>query len=85
MRPLSKTKLFGGCVGLLLLALITPLASAANPKRVLILNPFGRDVALFSTVVSVFLVTLAPVYDWRELKRWGISNTPAAAWLPCLH
>ena len=53
------TRLPGACVGLFLLTLITPWASAASPKRVLILDPFGRDVAPFNTVVSVFRVTLA--------------------------
>lgn len=33
-------------------------ASATSPKRVLILNPFGRDVAPFSTVISAFRVEL---------------------------
>jgi PAS domain S-box-containing protein len=34
-------------------------AAAAGPKRVLILNPFGRDVAPFSSAVSAFRTTLA--------------------------
>src|SRR5512135_2828981 len=46
------------CLGLLL-ALVAPSASAASPKRVLILDPFGRDVAPFSEVVSSFRATLA--------------------------
>ena len=53
------TRLSGACVGLLLLALITPCASAASPKRVLILDPFGRDVAPFGAVISAFRFTLA--------------------------
>ena len=48
-----------GGVGLILLALATACASAASPKRVLILDPFGRDVAPFSTAVSAFRTTLA--------------------------
>lgn len=47
------------CLGLLLLALATLGASAASPKRVLILDPFGRDVAPFAAVVSSFRGTLA--------------------------
>ena len=46
------------CLGPLLLALATLGASAASPKRVLILDPFGRDVAPFSAVVSSFRATL---------------------------
>jgi PAS domain S-box-containing protein len=43
---------------LLLLALITPCASAAGPKRVLILDPFGNNVAPFSAAASAFRFTL---------------------------
>jgi hypothetical protein len=46
------------CLGPLLLALAALGASAASPKRVLILDPFGRDVAPFSAVVSSFRATL---------------------------
>ena len=46
-RPFFMTRMSGACVGLLLLTLITPCASAAGPKRVLILDPFERDVAPF--------------------------------------
>jgi len=53
------TRLSGACVGLLLLTFIMPCASAAGPKRVLILDPFGRDVAPFSDVISTFRFTLA--------------------------
>ena len=47
------------CLGMILLTLATFDASAAGPKRVLILTPFGRDVAPFSAVVSSFRTTLA--------------------------
>jgi len=53
------TRLSGACVGLVLLTLTTLGASAASPKRVLILDPFGCDVAPFSTAVSAFRTTLA--------------------------
>ncbi|MEI6193092.1 MAG: PAS domain S-box protein [Verrucomicrobiota bacterium] len=44
----------------LLLTLATICASAAaGPKRVLILNPFGRDVAPFNATITAFLTTLA--------------------------
>ena len=44
---------------ILLLALVLQGAAAASPKRVLILNPFGRDVEPFSAAVSSFRSTLA--------------------------
>jgi PAS domain S-box-containing protein len=44
---------------LLLLTLATLCASAASPKRILILDPFGRDVAPFSAAISAFRTTLA--------------------------
>ena len=65
----------GTGIGLLLLTLAAIGASAAyggvaatrlyaaNPKRVLILDLFGRDVAPFSTTISAFRTTLA-----RELE-----------------
>jgi hypothetical protein len=43
----------------LLLTLATPCAAAAPPKRVLILDSFGRDVAPFTAGVSAFRTTLA--------------------------
>ena len=46
-----------GC--LLMMTIATLGASAANPKRVLILDPYGRDVAPFSAAVSAFRTTLA--------------------------
>jgi PAS domain S-box-containing protein len=48
----------------LLLTISTFCASAAAPKRILILNPFGHDVAPFSTAISAFRATLA-----RELEE----------------
>ena len=45
--------------GLLFLTLSTLCASAVSPKRVLILDPFERDVAPYSAVVSAFRTTLA--------------------------
>ena len=42
-----------------MLAFATPGASAASPKRVLILNPFGRDTEPFTAAVSAFRSTLA--------------------------
>lgn len=45
--------------GVFLLTLAALAASAASPKRVLILNPFGRDVAPFNAAVSAFRTTLA--------------------------
>jgi hypothetical protein len=44
---------------LLALCLVALCASAASPKRVLILDPFGRNVAPFTTAVSSFRNTLA--------------------------
>lgn len=43
----------------LLLTLVTFGAAAATPKRVLILDSFGRDVAPFNAAVSTFRTTLA--------------------------
>ena len=53
------TRRCGASVGLLVLTLATLGASAASPKRVLILDPFGRNVAPFTTAVSSFRTTLA--------------------------
>ena len=50
---------FRSSVAALVLALVTLGASAASPKRVLILDPYGRDVPPFSTGVSSFRTTLA--------------------------
>ena len=53
------TRWSGACAGLLLLVLSPACASAAGPKRVLILDPYERDVAPFSTVASSFRGALA--------------------------
>ena len=59
-KPPLTTGLFRSCcLGTLLLTLATPGASAASPKRVLILDSYGRDVAPFSGVVSAFRTALA--------------------------
>lgn len=50
--------------GLILSLLATCGASGATPKRVLILESLGRDVAPFNTAVSAFRTTLA-----RELGQ----------------
>src|ERR1700758_1880217 len=47
------------CLGTLLLTLVAFCASAASPKRILVLTPFGRDVEPFSAAVSAFRSTLA--------------------------
>ena len=44
---------------MLVLTLVALGASAASTKRVLILDPFGHDVAPFSTAISAFRATLA--------------------------
>ena len=72
----------GACLGTLLLTLATLGASAASPKRVLILDPFGRDVAPYSTVVSSFRSTLTrefgtpvDIYELPlDLARFGESE-----------
>src|ERR1044072_9243318 len=46
------------CVGTWLLTMVALCASAAGPKRVLILDPFEGDVAPFSAVSSAFRSTL---------------------------
>ena len=60
----SKTRRNRFRLGTLLLTLAALGASAAAPKRVLILDSFGRDVAPFSVGVSTFRTTLA-----RELGQ----------------
>ena len=59
MRSLSITPWGRAWLATLLLTLATLGASAASPKRVLLLDPFGRNVAPFATVVSSFRTTLA--------------------------
>lgn len=53
-----RIKWWQACLVALLLTLATFGASAANPKRVLILNPFQRDVEPLSTIVSEFRTML---------------------------
>jgi PAS domain S-box-containing protein len=67
---------------LLLLTLITPCALVASQKRVLILNPFERDVAPFDAAVSAFRTTLVrelgePVDFYEvplDLARFGAAE-----------
>jgi hypothetical protein len=69
-RP-SATRRIGNWGPTLLLIMATLGARADPPKRVLILDSFGRDVAPFSAVVSSFRTTLA-----RELvNRWIFTNS----------
>jgi two-component system sensor kinase FixL len=63
-------------------------ATNARPRRVLILDSFARDVAPIDaaalpailrgkaapSIPPQFLETAPPVYDWRELRRWGFSE-----------
>lgn len=56
---LKELRRFRAAVLPLLWAFFTLGAAAAPPKRVLILNPFGRDVEPFSAAVSSFRSTLA--------------------------
>ena len=53
------TRWCGVGIGLHLLTLVVLGAPVDGPLRVLILDPFGRDVAPFSTAVSTFRTTLA--------------------------
>src|SRR4029079_6281122 len=57
--PLFIPRRCRACIGLLLLTLTAMWASAAGAKRVLILNPFGRYVMPYSTVISAFRTSLA--------------------------
>lgn len=66
----------------LLLILATPGASAATPKRVLILDSFGRDVAPFNVVASTFRTTLGrelgePIDLYEESLELGRFAEPA--------
>lgn len=47
------------CLGLLLFALVTLGASAASPKRVLLIHSFGRDLAPYNTFSGVLRSELA--------------------------
>lgn len=53
---MDRRKVFAA---LLMISIALPNVLLANPKRVLIMNPFGRDVAPFSTLISSFRTTLA--------------------------
>lgn len=50
---------FGACIGLLLFTFSSLGVAAANPKRVLILSPFSRDVEPFAAAIGTFRSTLA--------------------------
>ena len=73
------------CLGTLLLTVITLCASAATAKRVLILDPFEREVAPFSAVASTFRITLTrdlgepmDIYEVPlDLARFGESEGEA--------
>jgi hypothetical protein len=54
----SISRCFRLWIGLLFVAISTLGFASASPKRVLILNPFGRDVEPFSAAVSSFRTTL---------------------------
>jgi PAS domain S-box-containing protein len=54
----SITRCFRVCIGLLFFTIPTLCAQAASPKRVLILNPFARDVEPFNAAVSSFRAVL---------------------------
>ena len=80
-RSLVITRWSEAGLGLVLLALTTVCASAAGPERVLILDPFGRDVAPFSTVISAFPTTLArelgePVKNEALRRLHEVANAP---------
>ena len=65
MRLFFITRWGHVCLGAWLLLLATPGASAVDPKRVLILDPYGQDVAPFSTVLAAFRSTLAREFGGR--------------------
>src|SRR5215831_5534343 len=52
-------RLFWAALGLLVVAVVTCCAGAPAPRRVLILDSFGRDIAPFNAAVSSFRTTLA--------------------------
>jgi signal transduction histidine kinase len=66
---------------LLLLVFTTPSAAADSPKRVLILDSFGREVAPFAAGVSALRTTLArelgePVHFYDESLDAALSAQP---------
>jgi len=71
----------GWAVFLLLAALATPGVATTTPKRVLILESFGRDVAPFTAAVSALRTTLArelgePVQLYVESLDAALSAQP---------
>src|SRR5678815_144023 len=85
MRSPLMTRCSGVCLGTLLM-LATLCASAASPKRVLILDPFEREIAPYSAVASTFRITLTrdlgePVDIYEvplDLARFGESEGEGA-------
>lgn len=69
-------------LGLMLLVYAAVGVPAASPKRVLVLNPFGRDIAPFSAAVAAFRNTLAhefgspvDIYELPlDLTRIDVTN-----------
>ncbi len=59
MKRLFVVRSIAPLIAGLALALTAPCASAAAPKRVLILDSFGRDIAPFNVAVSALRTTLA--------------------------
>ena len=81
MPRLNLIRWFGSSAIILLLLLGTFGALAAPPKRVLILDSFGRDVAPFSAVESSFQTTLVreigePVDIYEESLETGRFTDP---------
>ncbi len=82
----STTRWRGVQLVALLLVLVTLCASAATPKRILILDSFGQDVAPFKAGVSVFRTTLAREFgepvDIHEMPleaaRFAVSEREGA-------
>jgi PAS domain S-box-containing protein len=62
---LSMIRLCRAGLGLLLLALTTLAGLAASPKRVLMVDPFGRDVPPSSVALSAFRTVLARDFGER--------------------
>jgi hypothetical protein len=79
--PSSTRNLAVACfsfLGVFLLELTPLAATSASAQRVLILDSFSHDLAPVDSATSIFRTTLtvraAPVYDWRSVDRWGISE-----------
>ena len=82
MTRRSITRGLGAGAGWLLLTVVTLCASAATPKRVLILDSFGRDVAPFNVATSAFRTTLGrelgePIDFHEESLELGRFAEPA--------